>query len=208
VRGSKSQRLPDDSRSGWPSCSRWRYPHTQGLSVSIRALVGEKTDLLLPDVLPIVLTRTYRLRDTVSRPFGLGATHPYEMFLVGDTYPYTYVDLILPDGSRVHYDRISPGTGFWDAVYEHVSTPTRFYRSTVSYGGGWDLKLKDGTVYVLQDSGPLQAIRDRYGNQLAITRQGGSGTSPRSPRRMAGGWTLAMTRVTGSPRPRIALGAR
>ena len=38
-----------------------------------------KTDLVLPDVLPITLTRTYRTRDTRSRAFGVGATHPYDL---------------------------------------------------------------------------------------------------------------------------------
>src|SRR5207244_11914252 len=88
-------------------------------------LVVEKTDLVLSDVLPIVLTRTYRPRalyqavDGSSRPFGIGTSHPYEMFLVGDRSPYTFVEIILPDGGRLHYDRISPGTSFEDAMYEH-----------------------------------------------------------------------------------------
>src|SRR2546427_5031069 len=71
-----------------------------------------KTDLFLSDVIPIQLTRTYRTRDTISRAFGIGASHSYDMFLVGDTNPYTFMDLILPNGARIHYDRISPGTGF------------------------------------------------------------------------------------------------
>ena len=54
-------------------------------------------------------SRTYRQNDSVSRTFGVGATHPYEIFLVGDTNPWTYVDLILPDGGRVH------ATAFADA---------------------------------------------------------------------------------------------
>ena len=46
-------------------------------------------------MLPIQLTRTYRPRDTVSRPFGIGATHPYAMFLVGNTNPYTWLNLFF-----------------------------------------------------------------------------------------------------------------
>jgi hypothetical protein len=53
------------------------------------------------------------------------------MFLVGDVNPYTYVDLILPDGGRIHYVRISPGTSYVDAEYEHIATPTAFYKSRV-----------------------------------------------------------------------------
>lgn len=149
------------------------------VDLSTGLFVLSKTDLLLPDVLPIVLTRTYRPKDTVSRAFGLGTSHPYDIFIIGDTNPYTFAEIILPDGGRIHYDRISPGTGFTDAVYEHTSSPTAFYKSNISWNGnGWDLKLKDGTVYVFPDAefatrpalAAIRAIRDRYGNALTLTR--------------------------------------
>ena len=141
--------------------------------------VLEKRDLFVSDTVPINLTRTYRPNDTVSKAFGIGSTHPYDMFLVGDRFPYTYVDLILPDGGRVHYDRISPGTGWGDAVYETTTRPGAFYKSRVNWnGGGWDLKLKDGTVFAFPDgftaNRPMQAgvlrIQDRFGNALTMTR--------------------------------------
>lgn len=149
--------------------------------------VLNKTDLFLPDIIPISLTRTYRPGDKVSRAFGIGTTHPYDIFLTGDTNPWTFTDLILPDGGRVHYKRISSGTGFLDAVYQTTS-PTIFYGSTISWNpnllpsfaftGGWELKLKSGTVLEFPDSEfaliPEQAglvgIRDRYGNVLELTR--------------------------------------
>jgi hypothetical protein len=50
--------------------------------------VLNKTDLYLPDgVMPIQLTRTYRPGDTFSRAFGVGASHNYDLFFVGDTTP-------------------------------------------------------------------------------------------------------------------------
>lgn len=141
--------------------------------------VLEKTDLVLPDIIPIGLTRTYRPNDSVSRPFGIGATHPFEIFLVGDRSPYTYAELILPDGERVHYDRISPGTDFTTAVYETISTPGSFYKSKIQWNGsGWNLNLKDGTLLVFPDgmlsTKPKQCalvkIQDRYGNVLSAYR--------------------------------------
>lgn len=145
--------------------------------------VYNKTDLALPGVVPVTLSRTYRQQDTVSRPFGIGTTHPYEIFLVGDTNPWTYTDLILPDGARIHYDRISPGTNWGDAVYEHTATPTKFYKSQIKWNGdGWNLTLKDGTMLVFpeSDSAPLPryaaltGVRDRYGNVLNLTRDANS----------------------------------
>jgi hypothetical protein len=131
--------------------------------------VYEKTDLSVSDVLPIHLARTYRPDDPTSRPFGLGSTHPYAMFL-WSAQLYTEADLILPDGARVHYERISAGTGFTDAVFEHTASPTRFYKSRMVWNGtGWDLTLKDGTLYVFGDGRPLQWMRDRYGNTIHFT---------------------------------------
>ncbi|HEY0760945.1 MAG TPA: RHS repeat-associated core domain-containing protein [Pyrinomonadaceae bacterium] len=133
--------------------------------------VDTETDIYLPDTIPISVTRTYRTLDTIPRPFGIGSTLPYEMFLTS-TNNYNEVDLILPDSNRIHYVRISPGTGFTDAVYEHTETPTVFYKSRISWNGagGWDVALTDGTVLVFPELLPLQAIRDRYGNQVTITR--------------------------------------
>ncbi len=132
-----------------------------------------KTDLVLPDTIPIVLRRTYRPGDNTSRAFGIGSTHPYEMFL-WSVNNYQETDLILPDGGRIHYVRVSPGTGWTDAVYEHMATPSAFYKSRISWNGsGWDLRLKDGTLYVIPEFAPLKSIRDRYGNQVTITRSGG-----------------------------------
>jgi RHS repeat-associated protein len=135
--------------------------------------VVKKTDLTVKDVLPLVLSRVYRPGDANSRAFGIGATHPYAMFL-WSAQQYQQADLILPDGGRIHYVRTSTGTGFTDAVFQHTMTPTVFYGSQIAWNGnGWNLTLKDGTVYVFGENAPLQAIRDRYGNQLTLTRTNG-----------------------------------
>ena len=143
--------------------------------------VLRQTDLVLPDIVPVVLRRTYRSGDTISRAFGVGGNHPYDIFLVGTSNPWTYLDLILEDGTRLHYPRVSPGTRWTDAVYEHASSPTPFYKSRISWNEthqGWDLRLKDGTVYEFPESGgaprsqwaALKGVRDRYGNALTLTR--------------------------------------
>jgi RHS repeat-associated protein len=135
--------------------------------------VLDRPDLVVQDVLPLVLRRVYRPGDSNARSFGIGGTHLYGMFL-WSAQQYQQADLILPDGGRVHYVRISSGTGFTDAVFEHTATPTRFYKSQIAWNGnGWNLTLTDGTVYVFGENAPLQAIRDRYGNQVTLTRTNG-----------------------------------
>ncbi|HEV8441136.1 MAG TPA: RHS repeat-associated core domain-containing protein [Methylomirabilota bacterium] len=134
------------------------------------------TDLFLGGLVPLALTRTYRSQDTANRPFGIGTNHPYGIFL-WSAQQYQEADLVLPDGGRIHYVRISPGTGINDAVFEHTSTPTTFYKSRITRGAGpsgWDLTLRDGTLYHFGENAPLQYIQDRYGNRVTITRAGGS----------------------------------
>ena len=137
--------------------------------------VLEQADMVLPDVIPIVLSRVYRPRDSTSRVFGRGSMHPYNLYLVGDNANFTYAELMLADGGRIRYERISPGNTYFTTVMEHTATPTGFYKSRLTWNGnGWDIKLPDGTVLVFGDRAPLQLIRDRYGNELRLTRQGGA----------------------------------
>jgi RHS repeat-associated protein len=136
--------------------------------------VLNSTDLVLPGLMPIALTRTYRPGDNYSRAFGIGTSHPYAMFQWSNNL-YQEADVILPDGGRIHYVRTSPGTGYTDAVFEHTATPTAFYKSTITRGGpGWLVTLKNGTVFGFGDYTPLQYIQDRYGNRVTLTWSNGT----------------------------------
>ncbi|MGN6558114.1 MAG: RHS repeat-associated core domain-containing protein [Solirubrobacterales bacterium] len=135
----------------------------------------QKTDLTLPDSVPISIERTYRPQDSNSYSFGTGTTSLYDMRL-WSTNNYKEADLILPDGGRVHYVRISEGTGWTDAVYRSTSSPSSFFGSTITWDGsvpGWNLELTSGYTYVFGEFAPLQAIRDPYGNMLTLTRASG-----------------------------------
>lgn len=141
--------------------------------------VYEKTDLFVSDgTMPIALTRTYRPGDTVSRAFGLGTSHPYDMYIVGQLY--TTIDLIVADGGGYHFTRISPGTGFGDAVFEHTSTQSIWYKATIRWIGGWELVRRDGMRYYFPDSelaqrqtqAAVRTITDRNGNMTTIDRDG------------------------------------
>jgi RHS repeat-associated protein len=173
--------LPSDAPPNGPAPGNPNTNDGDPVDLGTGLFVLNKTDLFLPDIIPIALTRTYRPGDARSRGFGIGSTHPYDIFLVGDSSPFTFADLILPNGGRIHYQRTSPGTGFIDAVYQHTSSPTIFYGSTITFNEGefaWDLKLKNGTVLVfgavtaasIPTQTALLAIRDRYGNVLHLTR--------------------------------------
>jgi RHS repeat-associated protein len=141
--------------------------------------VYRKTDLFLPDVIPIKLNRTYRPNDAASRAFGIGTSHDYDMFLVGESSTYSYIDVVFPDGARVHCPRISTDTTYTDAVFQCNSMPGPYFGATTVWNGnGWTLTRRDGMVYQFHDGfsagraqqGALVSITDRNGNTLAVVR--------------------------------------
>ena len=147
--------------------------------------VYTKTDLFLPDVIPLQLTRTYTTNDSVARSFGIGAMQYYDMLIAGDDANYTYIELMLPNGERVYFYRTSAGNSYSGAVYADTQAPGPWYGATIAYtntsgfpGAAWELTKKDGTIYFFPDAfaqtNPakmaLIGIRDRNGNTLTINR--------------------------------------
>jgi RHS repeat-associated protein len=142
----------------------------------------DTTDLVVPDVMPLVLTRTYNSQDPYSRAFGTGMSHSFGLFERSELW-HSEADLYLPDGAKIHFDRISnPSLPTEQTVFEHTATPTAFYRARMTFWGdpiraddhGWNVTLKNGTVYVFPHAGsPLQAIRDRHGNEIRLTWESG-----------------------------------
>lgn len=155
---------PNPNRGDPVNCSTGLFLHT-------------RVDLEVADIYPARVERTYRPGDTVSRAFGYGSAIPFNMYLYFPTPgSYQAVDLVLANGTRIPYTRISPGTGFVDAVFEHAGSPSSFYKSRIVWAGvgsnGWHLRFKDGSEYrfTLPGSTTLTEMRDRYGNALIITR--------------------------------------
>ena len=146
------------------------------VDLSTGVFVHRKTDLYLDGAIPIALTRTYRSGDSGARPFGIGSSHPYQIFLSA-TAPYQEASLILADGSAIRYVRTSPGTDVLGAVFEHVGTPTAFYGSTLTGAGFWTLATADGRVYKLGANAPLQRIDDHFNRLVQVFRHG-AGVGP------------------------------
>lgn len=143
------------------------------------------TDLHVDDIVPLTVTRSYRPRDRSSRAFGIGTNLTYDYYLVGTTSPYSWQDLLLPNGSRVHFVRTSPGTGYSGAVYEHKTSASIYHGATLRWQGGscaWELKRKDGTRMCFPDSmsssnsrrAAVMSWSDRHGNKLQFTRDSNS----------------------------------
>jgi RHS repeat-associated protein len=145
------------------------------VDLSTGIFVHRKTDLYVDGAIPIALTRTYRSGDSGARPFGIGSSHPYQIFLSA-TAPYQEASLILADGSAIRYVRTSPGTDVLGAVFEHVGTPTAFYGSTLTGAAAWMLATTDGVVYQLGANVPLQRIDDYFARVVEVLRDGAAQT--------------------------------
>jgi YD repeat-containing protein len=139
----------------------------------------EYPDLRVEDSIPLNLVRTQRTQDPRSRAFGIGGSTSYDMFIVGDTQKFSWVALVLADGSQIRYSRISPGTGYADGVFENTTAPTEFLGSRILWNrGSWTVKLRNGTEYTVQgcsaSSKPGQCavtgIKNAPGEQVIIQR--------------------------------------
>ena len=130
----------------------------------------QKTDLALPDVMPLAVTRTYRQHDPSLRSFGIGQSDDLGLFIAPDALGR--YDLSLPDGSVIPF---TPGP---DGIYRSNDTPTEFSGATLTMLSIKDfvVKLRDGTVYTFGTyRAALTAITDRYGNTTTLTRDYSSG---------------------------------
>jgi YD repeat-containing protein len=152
--------------------------HKGGVDAGIGLYTREDEDLIVPDVVPLVLTRTYLSGDHVSRQFGVGGTHPAEWYLIGDGAAFQWAELILANGGRIHFHRVTSGTSFTDALFEHRSTPTSFFGSKLGWVGlEWALRFADGSLALFQGCGgdhtktcSLMEMRDADGHRVRYVR--------------------------------------
>jgi YD repeat-containing protein len=126
---------------------------------------ARKTDFVIPGNLPVAVTRCYGVWDMTPRAFGGNTSLSWDMYPFVEQHPYTHVDLFLCDGSKIRYERISKGSGYADALYEHRLTQTSFSGSRIRWtANGWNLKQPDGTNVLFP--GTQHAVRGVDGAML------------------------------------------
>jgi RHS repeat-associated protein len=127
-----------------------------------------RTDLSLPDAMPVDATRTYRQLDDVPRGFGRGSGLSYQMGL-NFTDDWSYIDLVFSDSSKIRFLHITGS--LHDGIFENQNTPGEFYKARLEFNGwGFDLTRTDGTTLMFGNPAFLYLIRDRNNNQISITR--------------------------------------
>jgi len=143
-------------------------------------LLSRRADFYLPGPLPLEVSRVIRTQDSRARAFGIGGNHSLNIWPAGNTWPFTWMDLILEDGGRLHYRRSDWGASYWDAVYAVEPTITDFYSSYVTWNWpGWKLFRQDGRTYIFPDGGGVQrpeqaaliGVQDASGNALRLQRE-------------------------------------
>ncbi len=70
--------------------------------LTLGLLVQRKADFMLDGAFPLQFARVYRSQDEGSRAFGIGGTNSLEIYLIGQMG--RYVDLIMEDGARIHFE--------------------------------------------------------------------------------------------------------
>jgi len=142
--------------------------------------VQRQMDFYIDEPFPLVLARMYRPQDKWSRAFGIGTNHSLDIFLVGDAEKFSFIDLILEDGGRVHYKRVSAGTGHRNAEFvTDEGSDSPFSASRLRWNGnGWDLDRRDAWTFVFPASAratkgeqaALIGIHDSSGHSFRMVR--------------------------------------
>jgi YD repeat-containing protein len=178
--------LPDKTRTDsgiLTGCSgETKQLNLEIMEVDLRygLFLDRRTEFYNPGQIPLQFTRVLRTQDSRSRAFGIGGNHNLNIFPVGNRWPFTWMDVILADGGRVHYQRSNWGFGYWDATYsESNSGRSEFSGSKVSWNWpGWKLVEPGRRTYYFPDGGHLQrpeqsallAVEDSQGNWLNLPR--------------------------------------
>ena len=138
-----------------------------------------QTDLFVPDVMPLCLTRSYYAWSPDSRAFGVGTNHPYDICPTGTQFPYTYMILNFEDGNAIYLPRVSTGKGYADAVFRHEQTSSEFFGAQIAWNGkGWTMTLRDSRKIYFPDSykaktfaqGAPTEMVDANGNRIELKR--------------------------------------
>jgi hypothetical protein len=105
-----------------------------------------KTDMLLPGIIPLVITRTYRTNLTNVGPFGLGTSWDYDRFLQPPPNGSPDALLLFTPGNRQDlFARQSDGS------FQNLSSPALRGAVVTVADGLRTLRFKDGITFAVPD---------------------------------------------------------
>ena len=130
-------------------------------------LTLEKTDLVLPGVLPIAIVRSYRTEAQGVGSFGLGGEVNHNLYLSG--IGTAALSLLMPNGNRYTFSQEV------DGYFRNQNYPfLKGAQAQVFLDTHVEIRWKDGMTYVFGPASGgaawLVQQKDRYNNTITITR--------------------------------------
>jgi len=130
----------------------------------------DEVDAVVGGLVPISVRRLYRSHETTKRDFGIGTAANFRFTLYAPAADYNQLQLVLPTGSPVLFDRVSGSglTGQW----AQAGTMSGYAGATITQGTpsghGYLLELRDGSKMYFNQYSPnqLEWTLDRFGNRV------------------------------------------
>lgn len=124
--------------------------------------VMSRTDFAFSGQPSLPFLRMYRSAEDHVQTFGIGTSDSFTIFPAGDNQTFSYLDLILAAGERIHFERVSRGRSYANARLRadaYMGSP--FSQASLAWNGnGWDMVTRDGWTYKFPASGPDRSVRE------------------------------------------------
>ncbi len=128
--------------------------HKGHVSLSTGLYIREDEDLIVHGTPTLILKRTYRSGFHIQREFGVGTTHNGGRLLEGDAERFSWVGFTDSDASDVRFERVSHGTSYANALFEHRSSTSEWQGAQLGWvGSGWAVRRSDDGVLMFQGCG-------------------------------------------------------
>lgn len=164
-----------------PNCSGPKTTAGDPVDVATGYFIHEKTDLYIPGIIPVSITRYYRSRESGSAvsgstglgAFGKGTYFDYDWWMgaydgsgnINNSSPTMYL-LIKPGNYQYRFPKQGDGT--------FINTTDPAMRGAVvtkNADNSRTLSMVDGWTYKFDSSGKLIELSDRNGNKLTFVRR-------------------------------------
>ena len=135
--------------------------------------IHAKTDLYVPGVIPVSITRYFRSGNANIGAFGRGTYFEYDWWMgaygadgqINNSNPTMYL-LVKPGNHKFRFSKQPDGT-----FINTVDPAMRGAVVTKNADNTRTLRMRDGWTYKFDLSGDMTEIADRNGNKLTLTRR-------------------------------------
>ncbi|WP_236621839.1 DUF6531 domain-containing protein, partial [Luteimonas huabeiensis] len=171
--------LPPDCQSCGEGNAGTGQNATAGDPIDLRTgqFSYQETDIVIADVVPISLARSYSPRDLKRRDFGIGtaSNFGYRLHAVSGT-SNNVMQLVMPNGAKLLFQRAS-GTGLQGSWrnYGTSSLSGSLLQQVSDNGYKYRLTLRDGSMMQFAGYSPNRLLwtQDRYGNRTEYVHDAG-----------------------------------